>query len=149
MKTIIDKDAKGLNFMEKNKVSVWASQYPYDKIPEEYFEENFTHKKKRATNTWSNNFKLAYFSPDYLETNGVYSGTSNIRKVAGACSFSKSYIESLEQMAINNNMAQVTWIVLLHDLAYDPEVSGIKKDKFLTFLGAFDYDETADSLYEP
>lgn len=148
MNTTFEKGTQGLNFMQKQKVSVWISQYPYDKIPEEYFEENFTHKKKRATNTWSTNFKLAYFSPDYLETNGVYSGTSNIRKVAGACSFSKSYIDPLEQAAINHNMAQVTWVVILHDLAYDPELSGVKKDKFLTFLGVFDYDETADSLYE-
>ena len=51
----------GQDFSKKGKVSIWASQHPYEDVPDEYFEETFSHNKARATNTWSSNFNLAFF----------------------------------------------------------------------------------------
>lgn len=139
---------KGHDFSEKKKVSVWVSQHAYADIADEYFDEKFSNKKTRATNTWSENFKIKYFNPDYMETNGVYGGTVNIKKAAGECSFSTSYIEQVVELAKKRRFEEITWVVLLYDNAYDAAVSGVKKDKYLTFLGVFDYDEAADNLYE-
>ncbi|MBT4289251.1 MAG: immunity 22 family protein [Deltaproteobacteria bacterium] len=148
MKSTQNKNQKGLDYYHKNKVSVWISLFPYGEIPDEYFEEKFTHKKTRATNTWSNNFKLSYFNPNYMETNGIYSGTIMIKKAMGACSFSSSYVEALMTTARQKKIEEITWIVLLYDQAYDVTKSGVEKDEYMIFLGVFDYDETADNLFE-
>lgn len=142
------KEKKELDFIKRNKVSVWASQHPYEEIPDAYFEEQFSHKQSRATNTWTRNFKLPYFDPEDLETNGAQKGRVMIKKAAGQCSYSSSYIEVLMSKARKKKMEEVTWIVLLFDCEYSPKLSSVAKDEYLTFLGAFNYDPDAESLYE-
>ena len=63
---------KSLLFNKKNKVSVWASDYLYADIPDEYFEETFFKNNKRAKNTWSDNYNIRYFLPADMETNGSH-----------------------------------------------------------------------------
>jgi len=136
------------DFSKKRKVSVWVSQYPYKDIPDEYFEETFSRNKTRATNRWSDNFNLKFFHPDNMETNGVYEGVVKIKKAAGECSFSTSYIEVLMSKARKKQLEDVTWIVMLFEYEYSLKISGIDKDQYMTFLGAFDYDDGAENLYE-
>jgi len=136
------------DFSKKNKVSVWASQHPYADIPDEYFEETFSRNNTRATNRWSNNFKLKFFLPDNMETNGSLDGLVDIRQAAGECSFSESYMPQLMSKARKNKMEQVSWIVLLFECEYSLRQTNISKDEYLTFLGAFDYDSDAPSLFE-
>lgn len=136
------------NYNRKKKVSVWVSQHPYADIPDDYFEERFSHKNTRAQNTWSDNFKLPYFNPDCLEINGVHEGMVDIKKAAGECSFSSSYIDVLMSKSRKKKISEITWIVLLFDCEYTIKVSNVGKDSYLKFLGAFDYDETADRLYK-
>jgi len=136
------------DFSKKNKVSVWASQHPYADIPDEYFEETFSRNNTRATNRWSNNFKLKFFLPDNMETNGSMDGLVDIRQAAGECSFSESYMPQLISKAGKSNMEQVSWIVLLFECEYSLRQTNISKDEYLTFLGAFDYDSDADSLFD-
>ncbi len=142
------KGKKGFNFTKKNKVSIWVSQHPYQDIPDDYFDETFSHEKTRATNTWSNNFRLQYFEPDFMDSNGAQTGTVDIKKAAGECSFSTSYIEALLNKAKKKNLTSITWIVLLYEHEYSVKQSGIGKDTYMTFVGAFDYDESAESLFE-
>lgn len=138
----------GHDFSKKGKVSVWALQHPYEDVPDEYFEETFSHNKTRATNTWSSNFNLAFFNPDNMETNGAHKGTVSIKKAAGECSFSSSYIEVLMSKARKKKLEQVTWIIMLFEYEYSPKMSGVDKDDCMVFLGAFDYDDSADNLFE-
>jgi hypothetical protein len=142
------KEKKGYDFTKKNKVSIWVSQHPYQDIPDAYFDETFSHKKKRATNTWSDNFRLQYFEPDFMETNGVQTATVNIKKAAGECSFSSSYFEALLNKVKKMKLTSITWIVLLYECEYNVKRSGIDKDTYLTFVGAFDYDDSAENLLE-
>lgn len=137
---------KALLFNTKGKVSVWASQYPYADIPDEYFEETFFKKGTRATNTWSNNYKIRYFSPQHMETNGAHTGTIDIQEAAGACSCSSSYIVNLMSKAKKNRMLQVTWLILLFEQQYSAKASGVFEDEYTTFLGAFNYDAASESL---
>lgn len=137
----------GQDFSKKGKVSVWASQHPYEDVPDEYFEETFSHNKTRATNTWSDNFNLQPFNPDNMETNGAHEGTVSIKKAVGECSFSSSYIEVLMSKARKKKLEEVTWIVMLFELEYSPKISGVEKDNYMAFLGAFDYEDGADNLF--
>ncbi len=141
-------EEKGFLFGKKNKVSVWASQMPYEQIPDEYFDEKFSKKDTRATNQWSNNFKLRYFKPDMMETNGSHTDLISIEKAAGECSFSSSVISVLMSKARKKKLENVSWIVLLFELEYSVKLTGVESDDYLNFLGAFDYDDDADSLYE-
>ncbi|TQV89375.1 immunity 22 family protein [Aliikangiella coralliicola] len=142
------KTEQGFDFTKKNKVSAWVSQHPYQDIPDSYFEESFSKNNTRATNTWSDNFNIRYFRPEYMETNGAHTGTINIKKAAGECSFSASFIEVLMSKARKKKLEEITWIILLFEHEYSAKLSGVEKDEYVTFLGAFDYDDDADSLYE-
>jgi len=148
MKAKRDNEHKGHDFSKKRKVSVWVSQHPYVDIPDEYFEETFTKNNTRATNTWSSNFNLQYFKPENMETNGATEGVVSIKKAAGECSFSSSYIDVLMSKARKKKLEDITWIVLLFETEYSVKMSGIDKDNYVTFLGAFDYDDDADNLYD-
>ncbi|MFT7300454.1 MAG: hypothetical protein ACI89Z_000911 [Porticoccus sp.] len=139
---------KGHDFSKKHKVSVWASQHPYEDVPDVYFEETFSRNNTRAKNSWSNNFNLQFFNPENIETNGSHDGRVNIEKAAGECSFSSSYINVLMSKARKKKLEEVTWIILLFECEYSPKVSGVDKDNYMSFLGAFDYDDGADNLYE-
>jgi len=142
------KTDKGYLFAKKNKVSVWASKHPYADIPDSYFEESFSKNNTRARNNWSDNFKIRYFRPEDMETNGAVEGTRSIREVAGECSFSTSYIDTLMSKAKKKDMLEVSWLVLLFDYEYSSKTSSIESDEYLTLLGAFSYDDDADSLIE-
>ena len=139
---------KGFLFSKKNKVSVWASTHPYADIPEAYFEEKFSKNNTRATNTWSKNFKMRYFSPSKMETNGAHEGTIYIKQAAGECSFSSSFIEVLMSKAKKKKLNEITWIILLFEYEYSAKISGIESDEYVTLVGAFDYDDDAESLIE-
>lgn len=83
-----------------------------------------------------------------METNGAETGTVKIKEAAGQCSFSTSYIETLMSKAKKLKVEDITWIILLFEFEYSPKVSGVEKDQYTTFLGAFNYDDEADNLYE-
>jgi len=101
------------DFSKKGKVSVWAPQHPYEDVPDAYFEETFSRNNTRARNIWSDNFHLKFFNPGNMETNGVHEGTVSIKKAAGECSFSSSYIEVLMGKARKKKLEEVTWVVML------------------------------------
>ena len=140
MKTKSKNSDKGHLFQKKNKVSVWVSTYPYADIPDEYFEESFSKQNTRATNQWTKSFKMRYFLPDYLETNGTTQGTVKIREAVEACSYSESFIKNLMSKAKKKDLMDITWVVLLYEYEYSSKVSNIYKDEYLTMLGAFNYD---------
>lgn len=137
---------KGLLFNKKNKVSVWASQHPYVDIPDEYFAETFFKNNTRAKNCWSENYKIRYFVPDQMETNGAHEGMIDIYSAAGQCSCSSSFMVNLLSRAKKNKMEQVTWIILLFEQEYSAKLSGVSQDEYTTFLGAFNYDASSASL---
>lgn len=135
---------QGLLFTTKGKVSVWASQFPYADIPDEYFEESFFNNNSRAKNMWSDNYKMRYFDPDCMETNGAHTGTVAMLTAAGACSCSSSFIVNLMSKAKQHNMEQVTWIILLFEQEYRVKASGVSADEYTKFLGAFNYDAESE-----
>ncbi|SFG22698.1 immunity 22 family protein [Neptunomonas qingdaonensis] len=142
------KTDKGYDFTKKYKVSVWASQHPYADVPDDYFDETFSKNNSRAVNTWSRNFNLNYFRPENLETNGTEEGLVNIEVAAGECSFSTSYIQTLLSKAKKKKLEEVSWIILLFEVEYSLKISGVGKDQYMTFLGAFDYDDGAENVYD-
>ena len=142
------KTDKGFDFSKRGKVSAWISTHPYQDIPDEYFEEHFNKKHTRATNQWSANYQLRFFNPEQMETNGSQEGLVNIKQAAGECSFSASFMEVLLSKAKKQGVQDISWLILLYDFEFSAKLSGIDKDEYTQYLGAFNYDETADSLFE-
>lgn len=138
------KQRKGFLFQKKNKVSVWASTHPYADIPDEYFEETFFKNNTRARNQWSDNFKIRYFNPEHLETNGAMKGTIELSKAVSECSYADSFIKNLMNKAQKKGLLNITWVVLLYEFEYSNKQTGMGKDDYLTLLGAFNYDAEAD-----
>lgn len=135
-------------FSKKNKVSAWISTHPYSEIPDAYFEEKFSKNNTRANNTWSDNYKIGYFIPDNIETNGSLDGMIDLERAAGECSFSSSFIEVVRSKARKKNVTDISWLILLYDVEYSLKTTGIEKDDYTLFLGAFDYTYDADSVYD-
>lgn len=148
MKRIDTSGDKTFLFAKKHKVSIWASNHLYQEIPEEYFEETFSKGGTRAKNIWTSNFKIRYFRPEDMETNGSMEGLINIKQAVGECSFSCSFIDNLMSKAKKKNLLEVSWIVLLYEFEYSTKTSGVDSDEYLTLLGAFNYDDDAESLFE-
>ncbi len=142
------KTDKGFDFTKKNKVTIWASNVPYADIPDDYFDESLTHNEKRATNQWSRNYQIRFFNPEHMETNGSVEGLTDIEKAIGECSFSQSYIKPLLNKAKQKELLKVSWVILLFDYEYSARASGIESDEYTQLIGAFTFDEEADSLYE-
>lgn len=142
--TKIKKVTKGFLFHKKNKVSVWVSTTPYADIPDEYFEETFFKNKTRAKNQFSDNFKIRYFSPEHLETNGAMTGTIKLEKAVEECSYADSFIKNLMNKAAKKKLTDITWVVLLYEFEYSSKQTGMGKDDYLTLLGAFNYDAELD-----
>jgi hypothetical protein len=142
------KPASDFLFTKKNKVSVWVSTVPYADIPDEYFEESYTKNDTRATNQWTKNFRIRYFNPDLLETNGSMDDTMKVKQAVGECSYSSSFFEVLMSKAKKKKVNDITWMVLLYECEYSSKLTGIEKDEYLRLLGAFDYNDEAGNLYE-
>ncbi|TQV77243.1 hypothetical protein FLL45_04665 [Aliikangiella marina] len=138
----------GFDFTKKSKVSVWVSNHPYADIPDDYFEESFSKKNTRATNQWSKNYLMRFFRPELMETNGSHSGTVTVKRAAGECSFSKSFIQPLLSKANKNKISEITWIILLFEYEYSGKLSGVMRDEYTQFIGAFSYEDDADSLFD-
>lgn len=139
-----NKETKGFLFQKKNKVSVWVSTHPYADIPDDYFAETFFKNNTRAKNQWSDNFKMRYFSPEHLETNGAMIATINIEEAVTECSYADSFIKNLMSKARKKKLLNITWVVLLYEFEYSSKQTGMGKDEYLTLLGAFDYDAEKD-----
>ena len=90
---------------------------------------------------------MAYFLPDSLETNGATVGTVDLRKAVGLCSSSKSYIDAVMSKARRKKIDKVTWVVILFDIEYTSKETGMGKDDYMTFLGAFSCDEEQDPVF--
>ena len=148
MKKISSKINKTFLFNKKYKVSIWASTSPYEDIPDEYFQETYSKNKTRAQNSWTKNFKIRYFNPVTLETNGSQKGLLDIKQVAGQCSYSTSFIDNLMSKAVKKNITKVSWLILLYEFEYSAKISGVESDEYVTLLGAFNYDDDADNLFE-
>jgi len=143
------KTEKGYDFSKKNKVSVWISTHPYQDIPDDYFEESFNKNRSRATNQWCQNYQLRFFKPELLETNGSLDGTIDLKRAAGECSFSESFIQPLLNKAKKSGVESVSWIILLYDTEYSVKLTEILNDEYTRFLGTFTFDDTAENVFDP
>jgi len=141
-----EKTDNTFDFSTKKKVSIWVSQHPYKDIPDEYFEETFSRNNTRATNLWSKNYRIKYFKPDDLETNGAESGTIDVKSAAAECSFSSSFMNPLMNRARKKKINDITWMILIYEMEYNSKLTGTESDEFTKFMGAFNYDDSADSL---
>ena len=133
-------------FEKEGMVSVWASQVPYADIPDDYFDEKG--EGHIPLNEWAGNFKFNTFNSENIEINGAYEGSVNIKKAAGECSYSKSYIDALVAKAEKLDLVNVTWIIVCFDFEYYPKKTGVFKDQYMNFIGSYPYDPEAENLYE-
>ena len=62
--------------------------------------------------------------------------------------FQKSYINNLFSKATKLNLTKVSWVILLFEYEYSARLTGVDKDEYLTFIGAFNYDDEAENVYE-
>jgi hypothetical protein len=132
-------------FDKEGMVSVWVSQVPYADIPDDYFDER--EKGHIPLNEWAGNFKFNTFNSDNIEINGAYDGTVTIKRAAGECSYSTSYIDALVAKAKKLDLVNITWIILLFDFEYYPKKTGVSKDQYVNFIGSYPYNSDADNLY--
>lgn len=140
----------GPDFDKKGFVSIWVSKVPLDEFPDDYFEERYGEEHEDTPlSQWCENFGFGYYDHDQIEDNGVETGADTLDKILGECSYSKSFVEQAVSDARMQGIESVSWVRNLFDCAYSPELTGIKEDSFMVFLGTYEYDEESESRYEP
>ncbi len=140
----------GPNFDKKGFVSIWVSKVTLDKIPDDYFEERYGEEyEDTPLSQWCENFGFGYYDHDQIEDNGVEKGTDTLDKILGECSYSKSFVELAVSEAKKQGIESVSWIRNFFDCSYSPDVTGIKEDSCMLYLGTYEYDTKSESKYEP
>lgn len=136
-------DTTTLNFEKEGMVSVWYSTATYCEIPDSYFAED-----EQGRDQWARNFQIGDYNADNMETNGTDAGTMLIIDAVGPCSYSESYAEAVIHKIHKLGDQQVSWIILLFDFEYRAKKTKVFQDEFVHYVGAFPYDEHADSLID-
>lgn len=121
-----------------NIVSIWASKVSLDKIPDDYFEENYSEDDDEPFNEFSSDFGFGFYDHDFVETAGEY-GTTNEEKLMYS-SYGKSFCK---EASLACDIPSVDYFFLMYDFIYDPTVTGIKESKYFIFLGCFKFDKNA------
>lgn len=128
----------GKDFKKEGQVSVWFSDYPYQDIPDSYFDED-----EQGLCNWARNFKMGIYDHDCLETNGAQHGDIAAVEAVGQCSYAQSYVDKVVHKINKMGAEKVTWVILLFDYEYRPKKTKVYKDEYVQFVGAYPYDDTA------
>ena len=128
------------------KVSVWVNIVPFSQIPKSYGEERYG--DDGPLSDWCAAFGFDYYDHDFMDVNISEEHRRPIRRLAGECSFSASFIDPLESAAIEQGFDTAQQVILLYDFDYTNLNTGITEDKYYRFIGTFDYDDDADSVYD-
>lgn len=131
----------GPDFRCDDRVSIWISDVPYAEIEDSYFDEDFSCKDGAPVNEWSGNYGFGFYNAQRLATNGAMVGLITLEKALKDCSFSKSFLQPVLEQAEKLEISNISWIILLYDFDYQPDVTGVTDDRYTRFLGAFDYDD--------
>jgi hypothetical protein len=131
-------------FEKEGKISVWISTFPYNEIPDSYFEED-----EQGLGSWAHNFKIGSYDPEDMETNGADTGTVHAEKAIGECSCSQSYIDAVTHKIKKMGISDLTWVIIMFDFEYRPKKTKVYKDEFVQYVGSFPYDDEADCVSEP
>ena len=133
---------KAFKFEKEGLVSVWFSTYPYNEVPDSYFDED-----EQGLCAWAKHFKMDVYDHECLETNGAQSGEIAIEVAVGECSYSRSFVDKVVAKVNKMGQENVTWVILLFDYEYRPKKSKVYQDEYVKFVGAFPYDLTSPSMF--
>lgn len=121
-----------------NIVSIWASKVDLEKIPSNYFEENYSEDNDEYFNQFSSDFGFGYYDHDFIENAGKY-GDTNEEKLKLA-SFGKSFFKEASQAC---DLPNVDNFFIMYDFIYNSDFTGIKESKYYKFIGCFNFDKSA------
>jgi Immunity protein 22 len=137
------------HFNKAGFVSIWVSVVPLNRIPDDYFEENYGGDEYVPLTPFYGDFGFGYFDHDFMDTNTSEGRATEIENLLGPCSYSASYVELAVAEAKRRGLEKTQSIVLLFDFKYDPDVSEITKSNYMEFLGSFVYDKKSPSAVNP
>jgi hypothetical protein len=132
-------------FEAKGTVSIWVAIVPRRQIPADYFEEHHGRGDDEPFSRFSEDFGFGYYDHDFVDTNGVTGRAKPIEQLLGPCSFSSSYLTEAVSAAKQQGLDRTAFVFLLHNIAYQPEVTGLSRSQYMAFLGSFRYDPEAES----
>lgn len=134
----------GPHFQEEQDdvVSVWVATCPFSEIPDDYLTEPSDDDDDGPWDKFSSEFGFGYYDHDTLEPNHADGPVVPIRDLLHPCSYAKSFIDPVELRAQQLNMPETSFLLMLYNFRYDPNVTGIVESSHFRFLGVFDYDRS-------
>jgi hypothetical protein len=130
----------GHHFEREGFVSLWAGIFPSEEVRVSHLEERYDEEfEDQPLAEWTGEFGFGWFDHDFMDTNFDGLAIRPLRELLAPCSYSESFLERALAEAERQGVRETQFVLLLYDLCYDPNVTGISQGKYLQFLGAFPY----------
>ena len=122
-------------------ISVWASTVPWDDIPDDYWEYNFDGSDDDPWNRFSSDFGFGYYDDDFVESyfDDPEKKMIPIEELIAPLSYSSSFLDAVTQRAKAIGLVTTSYVFLMYNFKYDPNVTGTEKSKYFRFVGTFPY----------
>jgi Immunity protein 22 len=127
------------DFEDKERVSIWVAIVPWQQLPNEYFEEHYGGGDDEPFAQFSHEFGVGFYDHDFVSTNGSEESKPLVN-LLGPCSYSSSFLEPALAEARRRGLDKTSFVFLLYDYDYDPEVTKVSRTAYMEFLGSFPYD---------
>ena len=132
---------------DRDVVSIWIAHCTFGSIPKDYMEYNIGGDEDEDWSKFTKNFGFGFYDDDSVESFLQPSKRkASVYDQLKFLSYSSSFIDEAVAAAQNINLPKTTFVFLMYNFEYDPAVTGIKQDDYLTFLGVFDFDTEARSV---
>ena len=129
-------------------VSIWVAHCPFEQIPEEYWIPDWdSEDDAKPWNQFSSDFGFGFYDDDLIECYCQDDRSAkSVFEQLKFMSYSSSFIDAAVNTAKEKGIEKTVHVFLMYNYAYDPKITGIESSDYLTFLGAFPFDEDANPV---
>lgn len=132
---------------DRDLVSIWVAHTDFDAIPESYMQYNIGGGDDEPWSAFTDNFGFGFYDDDSVESHLQPDlRRAPLYEQLKFLSYSSSFIEAAVEEAQQRNLDKTSFVFLMYNFAYDPNVTGIQRDDYLEFLGSFAFDPESDSV---
>ena len=116
-------------------------------ISEGYWEYNFDGGDEDPWNRFSSDFGFGFYDDDFVESyfDDPEKKEVPIDHLIVPLSHSSSFLDAVTKCAEALGLEKTSYVYLMYNFKYDPNITGTEKSKYFRFVGAFPYDNEADA----
>ena len=123
----------------RGRVSIWLNKVPLSQYPASYFEEQYGDDDAPIC-PWAGNFGFDYYDHDFMDVARTEGRAKPIGELVERASYADTFKVGFQQAAKDLGFTEANHAILLYDFDYSSRPNKISEDKYMRFLGTFDYE---------